>query len=89
MKENEIKIVSDLNLREGNDQLEGVEVQEALEDAETENVSKGTKDDLETIVKYLTFVYLQFKHLRIKYPLLILRQSLARPRTPPQTRYHP
>ena len=50
MKENEIKIVSDLNLREGNDYLEVVDNQEELEDAE--NVSKGTKDDLEIIVKY-------------------------------------
>ena len=49
---NEPRIVSDLKLREDNDDedLEGVVNQEALEEAEI--VSKGTKDDLETIVKY-------------------------------------
>ena len=56
MSKNENNIVSDLELREGNDNhVEGVEVQKELEEAEI--ASKGTKNDMETIVKYLTFVY--------------------------------
>ena len=49
MSKNENNIVSDIELREGNDQVEGVEIQEAVEEAES--VSKGTKNGLETIVK--------------------------------------
>ena len=58
MTENELNIVSDLELREADDDedLEGVGNQEALE--EPENVSKGSKNDLETIVQ--------------NYPLFIL-----------------
>ena len=52
MSQNEPRIVSDLKLREDNDDedLEGVVNQEALEEAEI--VSKGTKKELETIVEY-------------------------------------
>ena len=48
MKENENNIVSDPILRDGNDDqvVEGVEVEEELEEAEI--ASKGTKNDLET-----------------------------------------
>ena len=51
MSQNEPRIVSDLKLREDNDDgdLEGVVNQEALEEAEI--VSKGTKKELETIVE--------------------------------------
>ena len=52
MTQNEPRIVSELNLREDNDDedFEGVVYQEALEEAEI--VSKGTKNELETIVEY-------------------------------------
>ena len=48
--------ISDLKLRDDNDDgdLEGVDNQEALEEAEI--VSKGTKDDLEAFVN-INFVY--------------------------------
>ena len=49
MSKNENNIVSDIELREGNDQVEGVEVQKEVEEAES--VSKGTKNGLKTIVK--------------------------------------
>ena len=51
MNKNENNVVSDLELREGNDDQveEGVEVEEQLEEAEI--AIKGTKNDLETIVK--------------------------------------
>ena len=49
LSKNENNIVSDIELREGNDQVEGVEIQEAVEEAES--VSKGTKNGLKTIVK--------------------------------------
>ena len=51
MSKNENNIVSDIELREGNDQVEGVEIQEAVEVEEAESVSKGTKNGLKTIVK--------------------------------------
>ena len=61
MAQNEPRIVSDLKLRDDNDDedIEGVVHQEALEEAE--NVSKGTKRKLGSICIYLTLFTLQFK----------------------------